>query len=457
MDSYLHPKLQENPDFRSALGLFERWATYKLMEQRQPGISVGLVYDQELVWARGFGYSDLDSQTPARANTIYRIASNTKLFTSIAIMQLRDAGKLGLDDPVIDHLPWFNIKQRFPDAKPLTIRHLLTHTSGLPRDDNTPMWTECVFPSREQILAALPNRETALLPETRWKYSNLGFALLGEIVEAVSGQPYATYIHQHIIDPLGMTSTFVHLPESQRGRLATGYTRLDSTGERKPEPFTDSQGYTAAFNNASTVEDLAKFLMLQFRYDQTDGVLRGSTLREMHRPHWVNPDWGGGWGLGFGIYRDNNKTWIGHGGAVLGHFTSQRFNIEDKIGIVVLTNATGGDTNTYFQEIKRALAPLAAKILAKTPDKPKFDPAWERYFGLYSSPWWDAYVLRQDDQLVVKSVLFPDMPGAVLEFVSENTFRVKDGDTNPGELVVFELNDDGSARMFVGGEYTVRV
>lgn len=459
MDQFTHPKLAENADFKSAVGFFERWTAAKMHEQRQPAVSVGLLVDQELAYARGFGYSDLATQTAARADTIYRIASNTKLFTSIAILQLRDAGKLRLDDPVVDHLSWFNIRQRFPEARPITIRHLLTHTSGLPRDDHTPIWTDTVFPTREQIIAALPDRETSLLPETRWKYSNLGFALLGEIVEKVSGQPYAEYIHRHIIDPLGMTSTFVTLPESHRARLATGYSRIGWTAERQPEPFTESGGYTAAFNNASTVEDLAKFLRLQFRYEESSGVLRGSTLKEMHRAHWVNPDWNGGWGLGFGIYRDKNKTWVGHGGAVLGHFTLQRFNLDEKIGVIVLTNTTGGDTYTYFQEIVRALAPIAVKALGKTEEKLSFKPEWERFIGAYRSPWWDGYVLRENEQLILKSLMFPDLPGGVLIPEGENgcTFRMKEGG-NDGELVVFDVDEGGKVtRMRVAGEYSLPV
>jgi CubicO group peptidase (beta-lactamase class C family) len=460
MDAYLHPDLAAQPDFASAVGFFERWMAVKMADQRQPAASVALLVDQTLVYARGFGHADLESATPARADTIYRIASNTKLFTSIAIMQLRDAGKLRLDDRVADILPWFNIRQRFPDAKPITVRHLLTHTSGLPRDDHTPMWTETAYPTREQIIAALPARETALVPETRWKYSNLGFALLGEIVESVGGQPYADFIHARIIDPLGMADTFVHLPDALRPRLATGYSRLSWTGgQRRPEPFTISAGYTAAFNNASTVEDLAKFLMLQFRLDQTTDILRGDTLREMHRPHWVNPDWKAGWGLGFSVAREGDKTWVGHGGALLGHFSLQRFNPDDKSGIVVLTNTTGGDTQAYFAEMARGLAPLAVKALAKAPEKPVYDPAWDALIGAYHSPWWDAYVLRDADRLVMRSLQFPELPpGALIpepatEPGGSVVFRMKEGG-NDGELVFFERDAAGAVtRLRVAGEY----
>ncbi|HMN31270.1 MAG TPA: serine hydrolase domain-containing protein, partial [Caldilineaceae bacterium] len=142
--------------------------------REQPGLSIGVVYDQELVWAKGFGYANLERHEPATPQTLYRIASITKLFTSTAILQLRDAGKLQLDDPLSNFLSWFAIKQRFPEAPPITLRHLLTHTSGLPRESAFPYWVDNEFPSREQIQARLPEQETALPSETKWKYSNLG-------------------------------------------------------------------------------------------------------------------------------------------------------------------------------------------------------------------------------------------------------------------------------------------
>jgi hypothetical protein len=182
----------------------------------------------------------------------------------------------------------------------------------------------------------------------------------------------------------------------------------------------------------------------------------GSTLKELHRPHWVNPDWNGGWGLGFGIYRDKDKTWVGHGGAVLGHFTLQRFNPDDKVGVIVLTNATGGDTNTYFQEIVRALAPIAVKTLAKSPEKATFKPEWERYIGAYRGPWGDSYVLREGDHLKLKSLQFPELPAGVLipEGEDGRTFRMKEGG-NEGELVIFVTDETGVVtRMHVAGEYS---
>ena len=138
-----------HPEVASGVELLCAWIDAQMAHREEPGLSIGIVHDQELVWARGFGYADVNEQVAATAATRYRIASITKLFTSTGVLMLRDAGKLQLDDPVEQHLPWFNIRQRFPDAPAITIRHLLTHTAGLPREAGFPYWTDADFPTRE--------------------------------------------------------------------------------------------------------------------------------------------------------------------------------------------------------------------------------------------------------------------------------------------------------------------
>jgi CubicO group peptidase (beta-lactamase class C family) len=157
-------------------------------------LAIGIVYDQDLIWSKGFGYADLETQQEVTTQTLFRIASISKLFTSMAIMQLRDAGKLQLDDPLRRHLKWFTIKNDFADGPEITIRQVLTHSAGLPREAAFPYWTDHVFPSREEMIKALPGQEMIFEPETRWKYSNLGMALLGEVISRVSGMSYEDYV-----------------------------------------------------------------------------------------------------------------------------------------------------------------------------------------------------------------------------------------------------------------------
>jgi CubicO group peptidase (beta-lactamase class C family) len=118
----------------AALTVLDAWITATVAQREQPGLSIGIVYDQDLIWAKGYGYADLQRQVPATPTTIYRIASISKLFTATAIMQLRDAGKLRLDDAVSDRLSWFSIKKTYEGGPPITVRNLITHTSGLPRE-----------------------------------------------------------------------------------------------------------------------------------------------------------------------------------------------------------------------------------------------------------------------------------------------------------------------------------
>ena len=163
------------------------------------------------------------------------------------------------------HLSWFKIQNNYPDSPVITIRHLLTHTSGLPRESAFPYWTDFEFPTREQIIEKLPEQETVYPSETKWKYSNLGLTLAGEIVAAVSGIPYEEYIQNNILDPLQMTSTSVRIGDEHKKRLVIGYGRRMPDGTRAIMPFTDSKGITPAANLSSTVEDMAKFASWQLR------------------------------------------------------------------------------------------------------------------------------------------------------------------------------------------------
>jgi len=447
----------------SNVALLCAWIESQMAYCQQPGLSMGIVYDQELVWAQGFGYANVERKVAATPQTIYRIASITKLFTATAVLQLRDAGKLQLDDPIVKHLPWFEVQNRYPDAPPITLAHLLTHTSGLPRESAFPYWTDNHFPTREEMKEALPQQETILPTESTWKYSNLALSLAGEIVAAVSGMDYADYVQQHILNPLGMSSTFVRSPDPNHPRLATGYGRRMPDNSREICPFTDCKGITPAGNMSSTVEDLARFAMLQFRDGAAGGqqILRGSTLREMHRVHWLDPDWQAGWGWGFRVMRQSGKTTIGHGGAVRGYRTLLHLRPADKIAVIALTNADDGNPLMFVEKAFQWVAPAILKAV-KPETKPEAQPDWLRYVGKYRNGWGDLQVLILNGELVAIDPSLPDPTYAVTKLipVAEHTFRIenKDGYSSNGELAVFELDDEGKVkRVKIGYNYTYPV
>jgi CubicO group peptidase (beta-lactamase class C family) len=455
--------IAEHPDVASNIRLLETWIESQMAYKGWPGVSIGIVYDQTLIWTKGFGYADLEKKTPATPDTIYRIASNSKMFTSIAILKLREEGKLQLDDPVAKHLSWFNIKNKHPDAPVVTIRHLLTHTSGLPREAAFPYWTDFKFPTREQIIEKLPEQESIYPSETKWKYSNLAFTLAGEIVSAVSGESYDEYIHGQILEPLGMSSTSVVLSDEHKSRLATGYGRRVPDGSRQVMPFTDCKGITPAGNMSSTVKDLARFVSWQFRLRESGGneIVKASTLKEMQRVHWLRPDWKSGWGLGFMIIHKETRDLVGHGGHVAGYQTDVTISPKEKVAVIVLVNAD--DANPYadmpFSIGDRSYEWIAPAITkAVTPPKiDKADPKWNKYVGKYRDTWADYAVLVMNGKLVLinPTEQDPKAPMLTLTPMAEHTFRIDgEGWGELGELVVFELGtNDEVVRMKLGENY----
>ncbi|SVC98219.1 uncharacterized protein METZ01_LOCUS351073, partial [marine metagenome] len=222
-------QLLAHPEVRGAIAAIDAYVQGVQTYDQVPGISVGLVYDQDLLWQNGYGYSNLETKRPADADTLYSICSISKLFTAISIMQLRDAGKLTLRDSVGDHLDWFNIEEAHKEDGPATIESLLTHSSGLPRESDFPYWggPDFPFPTRAQIIDQLGSQETLYPAQTFFQYSNLALTLAGEIVQERSGQEYTTYINQQILEPLGLSDTRTYYPKNLFGeQMAIGYSGL---------------------------------------------------------------------------------------------------------------------------------------------------------------------------------------------------------------------------------------
>jgi CubicO group peptidase (beta-lactamase class C family) len=460
------PSLEDDPRVASALEILEIWLDAEVAYRGIPGISVGVVYDQNLVWSKGFGYATVESKTAATPSTIYSICSISKLFTSTAIMQLRDQGKLRLDDPVKKHLPWFNIKDTYPDAPEITIQGILTHSSGLPREADFPYWTgpEYPFPTREQMIEKLSSQEELYPGDTFYQYSNLGMSLLGEVVAAVSGQPYPDYIQQNILDPLGLEDTSSEMPEEHKGeRLATGYTLRMRDGTRKAMPFFQVRGIAPAAGFASTVEDLARFASWQFRLLEEGGteVLAANTLKEMHRVHWLEPNFRTARGWGYSISNREDKIFVGHGGSCPGYKTSLSMSPKDKVAVIVMTNGNDISPGTYGQHIFDVVAPAIAEAVESPGEGERPDPALEKYVGRYDRPLGgETYVLIVDGNLTMirMPTSDPSSRRTTMKQVGENNFRVIRDDGELAEAVTFEVGPDGKVtRMIRNTNYSIRV
>jgi CubicO group peptidase (beta-lactamase class C family) len=450
-------RLAADPRVADAIAAWKQWVEYQAAINEVPGMSVGVVHDQELLATDAFGLANPETGAAVRPDTLYSICSISKLFTSVAVLQQRDAGKVHLDDPVVKHLPWLDIQDVHPDDEPITVRGLLTHSSGLPRESDYPYWTAdgYPFPTHDQMVARLREQRT-LYPASRYfQYSNLGLTLAGEIAASASGRPFGDYVRANILDPLGMKDTFTEVPENLRGdRLAIGYSARKRDGSRDVIPPFQTRGIAPAAGFASNVPDLAKFAMWQFRLLSEGGneVLRASTLREMHRVQWVDPDWKTTWGLGFEVSHEKDRTFVGHGGLCPGYRTQIRLEPKTKIAVIVLSNAIGTEVGLYTAKAFDLLIPAVEKALKEPGKVPERDPALDRYTGIYDSIWGQSAIVRWEDGLAAVSLDERELKEALVKLkkTGEHVFRRvrEDDEEQLGEEFVFDLAADGTVTRY---------
>jgi CubicO group peptidase (beta-lactamase class C family) len=411
----------EKPDYRDAFTLIEVWLDAQKDFDKLPGISAIIVDDQDVIWEGAYGYSNVEEKVKAKPNTLYSICSISKLFTSVAIMTLYDEGKLRLDDTVDDLLPWYDLKQAFPESGPITVRSIMTHSSGLPRESAYPYWTapEFDFPCREEVKGKLSDQETLYPASTYFQYSNLGLTLLGEIVEEVSGMPYDDYIEKTILKPLKMNDTRTVLPEKKYGKqLAVGYAMLDRQGVREKLNLFQAEGIKPAAGFSSNVLDLADFAkwVLRLRDAKEPEILKPATLRNMHNVHWMDPDFSTTWGLGFGVHEGSDGCkWVGHNG-------SSPYHYAHAMNDILLEASTSAEDTADRLDLSD-------------------------YIGNYSEqPWYaETYMGSWYGKLVCLDLPAEDPVDNMtfLEYIDKDTFRRIRDNGELGEIVTFQRDEKG--------------
>lgn len=447
-----------NADVLGAARLFSGWMEGQLAYRGIPGVAVGVVYDQQLVWSQGFGFADVKNRVPMTPHVKFRIASHSKMFAAIAIMQLREEGKLRLDDPVEKYLPWFRAKPAGDDDGVVTIEQLLSHTSGLQREAGD-HWTSFSFPTEDEIKRLYSDRQAAFAPNVRWKYSNLAFAVAGLVVEQITGQKWAAYVQQHMLTPLGMNATSV---DQNVPGLTVPYMRRMPDGSRDVLPFVDARGMAAATGMTSTVEDLAKFVSAQFRRGPRGGaqILSTGSWREMHRVRAVDETWQSGSGLGFDFLRVENKTWVGHGGGYPGNTTHTLFQVNDKVGVIVLTNTNDSDPRQIAEQLIATVGAAVVKAIPARAPAVAWDPSWARFAGWYRGAMGDSRVVLLNDKLVMISPASATVgTPSTLEPLGGGRFRLMapGGGNAIGEVVRFVEANGEVSRMYVGDGYQNRL
>lgn len=396
-----------------------------------PGVAVCLVNRDGVIFRHFSGFADEGRGRAVGPETRFRWASMSKIFTAIALLRLVESGRVRLDDPIRRYLPWF----RFADdpAPDVTLGQTLLHLGGLPREVPGSSWRDQVMPDAAAVMRDLPLTPTALPPETQWKYSNLGYALLGMVVEAAAGVPYETAVAEGIGKPLGIAGL---VPTAAADDLAIGYGGM-AAGVRARHPFLALGPMMAAAGLAGRCDDLAH--LAQFLLTgQPAGILGAASLRTLLQPHHVLPDFSYAEGYGLNFRQVGGRLRIGHSGRALGY--AGRFELDPAggLGVVVLTNA---DENGPAALADRVLDAALAALPPSPAIAPPPDPAWDRWVGTYRDQGQDiaiavlagrlTWMNAKDPAAATVKITLSPVPGTEDQFTFDQGALV-------GEILSFE-------------------
>ena len=372
-------------------------------ERHLPGVAFGIMLDGKLVYSGGAGYTDVAKKIPATPKSLFRIASMTKSFTTMAILKLRDEGKLKLDDLAENYIPELkNHKYLTADAPKITVRNLMTHSAGFPEDNP---WGDRQLADTDADLTALIKGgiSNANVPGFAYEYSNLAFAMLGRIINVVSGKPYQQYITESILKPLGMNDTQWEYTRVPAEKLAHGYRWQDDQWHEEPLLHDGSHGAMGGL--ITSIDDFSKYVALHQaawppRSDADNGPVKRSSIREMHQPWTFSsllaqaknsagqpcPEVTA---YGYGIRWGQNckgQTGIGHTGGLPGFGSQWRILTDYGIGVIAYANLTYAgmgavnaavlDTLVAIGQLKPRQLPVSPILSQRKAELVKLLPDW---------------------------------------------------------------------------------
>jgi serine beta-lactamase-like protein LACTB len=347
LPAHAQPEVAPPERYAAAVQALDHFITREVADKQLPALSVALVDDQSVIWAKGYGFQDAAKRTPATAETVYRVGSVSKLFTDLAVMQLVEKGQLDLDAPVTNYLPDFHPTNPFEPKKPITLRQMMAHRSGLVREPPVGNYFDRAGSTLAQMVASLNTTSLVYAPETRAKYSNAAVATVGYVLEKTQHEPFAKYLKRTLLEPMGLRhSAFDAPPELVKDRAAS--LMWTQYGREFPAP-TFALGDAPAGSMDSTVLDLGKFLSILFAGGRAANgrSVKPETLEQMWTSQFAATADKTNFGLGFRLERLNGHRKVGHSGAIYGFSTDLAALPDDKLGAVVVsardcTNAVTG-------------------------------------------------------------------------------------------------------------------
>ena len=375
--------IRASKEYREVASKLTDAVNYEMSDKDLNAVSLVLVDDQEILWARGYGYEDLGRQSKADANTVYRVGSVSKLFTDIGIMQLVEKGELDLDAPITNYLPEFRPRNRF--KKDITLRQLMSHRSGLLREPLVGNYFADDEPTLEATVKSIIDSDVVYEPESKIKYSNGGIATVGYVLERLKNEPFASYLRENVLLPMGLTqSAFEPLPDIT-DRLADA--TMWSYDGRVFDAPTFELGMSPAGSMYAPVVDLGQFMKVLFNggAGPSEQVIKEETLQLMLTSQFnegKDQRHNVGFGIGFSLSEQAGYKRVGHGGAVYG-FSTQLYALpEVKLGVAITSSVDV--TNTITRRLANyALDCLLAVEKGKPlPDYEKTEPVNEKTMNL---------------------------------------------------------------------------
>jgi CubicO group peptidase (beta-lactamase class C family)/D-alanyl-D-alanine dipeptidase len=328
------------PRYAAAAAMLERFVAREMADKNLPAVSISLVEDQRVVWARGFGIASPRDSVRATARTVYRVGSVSKLFTDIGVMQLVERGALDLDAPVTRYLSDFRPRGA---ATPITLRQLMSHRAGLVREPPVGHYFDNTSPSLSATVSSLNDTRLVYQPKAKPKYSNAGIAVAGDVLETVGRERFADYLARAVLRPMGLDDSAFQ-PDSALSRRTAAATMWTLDGRTFPAP-TFQLGMAPAGSMYSTVLDLGRFMSVLFARGRTTSgqLLRETTLDQMWTPQFAAPGAKTGFGLGFDVATLDGRRVVRHGGAIYGFATELAAMPDEKLGVAVAITKDGAN------------------------------------------------------------------------------------------------------------------
>jgi len=334
-------KVAPHSDYSTVIETIEQTLPVAMSQRDITGAAIALVDGDSIVWSKGFGYTNRAQKEKVTGETLFHVGSISKSFTTLGILRAVDKGLLTLDDPVKQHLSWFSVNSRFGAAAAdrITIRHLLSHHSGLGTwsplgNPSDPQYHTRTF---EQVVKSTRDSWLKFPAGERFEYSNQGINLAGYVLEVTSGRPFADLLREELLTPLGMTvSTFHQEKITQREGYAVGYL------SRRPVPVVNGivMPLIAAGGLFASANDLARFIIFHLQEQASLGkrLVPPTLLQEMYAPQCTAENQASGYGLGIYKAIQHDTVRLSHGGLGYGISAHYRFLPEHRIGVVLLTN-----------------------------------------------------------------------------------------------------------------------